>query len=172
MRTGQKPEDFKRIIPLLHHLLTIRQYQGLSDVIDLGVHGVNATVWYQYLLDSDCAAQGISLKVDTHTNKYMLSLSHDESWPENRHWLSETDMVCDQYMGTTRQLESRSTKTLEIPVWIKDATQTTHTHYRCAGQKQAVESVNCSPEGRTILVNLPTGTGKSFVFEFAPTLPR
>ncbi|GAB6179918.1 hypothetical protein JCM14036_12370 [Desulfotomaculum defluvii] len=35
------------------------------------------------------------------------------------------------------------------------------THYRCAGQREAVRAVLAAPLGATLLVNLPTGAGKS-----------
>jgi ATP-dependent DNA helicase RecQ len=38
-----------------------------------------------------------------------------------------------------------------------------YTHYTSVGQQQAVRTVLTSPQDKTLLVNLPTGAGKTFV---------
>ncbi len=39
----------------------------------------------------------------------------------------------------------------------------TYHHYTCAGQQAAVRAVLTSPQDKTLIVNLPTGAGKTFV---------
>lgn len=44
------------------------------------------------------------------------------------------------------------------------------TTYRCSAQRQAVRAAMAAPAGSTLLVNLPTGAGKSLVAHLAPLL--
>ncbi len=45
-----------------------------------------------------------------------------------------------------------------------------HSSYRCETQKAALRAVATMPEGATLMVSMPTGTGKSLLFQAAPSL--
>lgn len=47
-----------------------------------------------------------------------------------------------------------------------------HTDYRCETQKAALRAVATMPPGATLMVSMPTGTGKSLLFQTAPQLWR
>ena len=58
-----------------------------------------------------------------------------------------------------RFLESPPLDTI-LPAVLNDPR---YTHYTSVGQQQAVRTVLTSPQDKTLLVNLPTGAGKTFV---------
>jgi ATP-dependent DNA helicase RecQ len=45
-----------------------------------------------------------------------------------------------------------------------------HQEYRCETQKAALRAVATMPPGATLMVSMPTGTGKSLLFQTAPSL--
>ncbi|UUL82540.1 helicase-related protein [Sphingomonas qomolangmaensis] len=45
-----------------------------------------------------------------------------------------------------------------------------HQEYRCETQKAALRAVATMPPGATLMVSMPTGTGKSLLFQSAPSL--
>lgn len=45
-----------------------------------------------------------------------------------------------------------------------------HQEYRCETQKAALRAVATMPPGATLMVSMPTGTGKSLLFQAAPSL--
>lgn len=47
-----------------------------------------------------------------------------------------------------------------------------HKHYRAPTQKAAVRALATMPAGSTLLATLPTGAGKSLLFQLAPSLAR
>jgi len=154
-------------IPLLYDLLQRSAKLGYGQVIDLGdaksdqwvKDGENSNDYYEY-----------NIKILRNSDKpkeFILTLTEQTVLPG---WLSNTDIFIHQYKGTSKQLTSIDS----IPIYpaVKIQTQTKFSEYRCTGQKQAVEAAICAPYGSTLIVNLPTGTGKSFVFEsFAKVHP-
>jgi superfamily II DNA/RNA helicase len=100
---------------------------------------------------SDWARHGIrSLSVD----EGELDLIAEEWRPD---WLTagESGVFADAFADSVVRVHASC---LADP-FITDATG--HTHYSCPGQREAVRAAFLMPPGSTLLVNLPTGSGKS-----------
>ncbi len=82
------------------------------------------------------------------------------SMPWRPDWLpqsSQFDLLEDVYVGK----ECRPSISVPIDPCVKDATG--FNSYSSAGQRESVRGAFFAPEGSTLVINLPTGSGKSLV---------
>jgi superfamily II DNA/RNA helicase len=73
------------------------------------------------------------------------------------------------YPGREVGLRRRTPTWIQADPFVSDLSGGAFTHYASPGQKQAVRCAMSAPPGATVLVNLPTGEGKSIV-AFLPIL--
>lgn len=76
----------------------------------------------------------------------------------------ETDVFADVFAGRTVRIPSERA----IDPCIREATG--YGSYVCPGQREAVRSLLYMPAGSTLIVNLPTGSGKTLVGQLPPLL--
>ena len=94
-----------------------------------------------------------------------------EPCPWRPDWLCATpDSQVDVFaLEHQARVVARTDARLPIDPFIRDVTG--FDHYVCPGQREALLSALLMPEGNTLIVNLPTGSGKSLVAQ-APMLVR
>jgi ATP-dependent DNA helicase RecQ len=90
-----------------------------------------------------------------------------EAEPFSPDWLVESDRPVFEHAFAERPVRLDWRK--PIDPFLADASG--FDHYTSPGQREAVRSAFLMPAGETLVVSLPTGSGKSFVAQ-APTLTR
>jgi ATP-dependent DNA helicase RecQ len=90
-----------------------------------------------------------------------------ESKPFEPAWLVESDRPMFEHAFAERSVRLDWRK--PIDPFLAEASG--FDHYTCPGQREAVRSAFLMPAGGTLIVSLPTGSGKSFVAQ-APVLTR
>ncbi len=90
-----------------------------------------------------------------------------EAEPYAPDWLSDSDRPI--YEDAFAEREVRLDWRRPIDPFLADAS--TFKHYMSPGQREAVRSAFLMPEGETLIVSLPTGSGKSFIAQ-APSLVK
>lgn len=139
-------------IVLIRQLLSIRDNQGLR--VPTSVGWPDSTIWEKYSFSVIEIAGQI--------------LVEPKPWiPEwlNCHKESNHDLFQAEFSSVMVR------KSAEVPMdpFLTDACN--YDTYVCPGQREAVRSLLFMPAGETIIVNLPTGAGKSLV-GLAPVLFR
>ncbi|WP_082796914.1 protein DpdF [Sphingopyxis granuli] len=143
------------LIALLRHVLR-RESQRSGSTTHLRVPTSSdwpqAQLWRQY---------GIRL----HSEQSGFGLIDAQPWrPE---WLASSDQpVFEEIFAETNV---RNDRQREIDPFLGEASG--FSHYVSPGQREAVRSALVLPPGETLIVGLPTGSGKSFVAQ-APVLAR
>lgn len=123
------------------------------------------------------------------TDQY-LTVPAAEPWPTTQHW---QDASCtaraagdhlvvraepfhptwaaghDVFDAATEAHRRRADDRTAADPFLADVLGPAFTHYSSPGQRQAIRTVLCAADSATIVVNLPTGTGKSAV-AIAPAL--
>lgn len=90
-----------------------------------------------------------------------------EALPWSPVWMEEQDLPVFEMAFAERKV--RIDRQRPIDPFLKEAAG--FDHYTSAGQREAVRSAFLLPAGHTLIVGLPTGSGKSFVAQ-APVLVR
>lgn len=90
-----------------------------------------------------------------------------EAEPFSPDWLDDSDRPLFEHAFCERQVRLDWRK--PIDPFLADASG--FDHYTSPGQREAVRSAFLMPAGETLIVSLPTGSGKSFVAQ-APVLTR
>lgn len=139
--------------PLVRHLLLRESAQaGLSRElrVPVGADWPTASEWQQH---------GVSA-LPVNTSAFLLSA---QAW--NPTWLdaSTKGVFADAFSSTTVREDGRCA----ADPFIEDVTG--FKHYSSPGQREAIRGSFLIPPGDTLIVNLPTGSGKSLV-GYAPSL--
>ena len=87
--------------------------------------------------------------------------------PWNPNWINDPDGLGVD-TGSMRQGQGRLTDTIPADPFVTEVVK--FENYRTQGQRQAVRSALLTPPGSTLLVSLPTGDGKSLIFQLASQL--
>jgi ATP-dependent DNA helicase RecQ len=144
---GEEP-SFPNLAALLRQVLLMRFYAGSPSKLRV----VRRSSWPNRV---DWSSFGFNCA--EHENGYLI---HPQPW--NSSWLNPsapetTDIFADCFaMSVVR-------RNAEVPMdpFLKEATG--YESYVCPGQREAVLSLLFMPAGSTIIVNLPTGAGKTLV---------
>ena len=138
---------------LLRQLLMIRQNQGAGSKIRLNEEAIEwggPHFWAKSLLEVAPSTQNHQIIIQP------------KNW--NPDWLNcyekdDVDIFNDIYKGT------KIRKNINPIIDPCLGEKTKYTHYTSPGQAEAVRSVMFMPEGSTLIVNLPTGSGKTLVIQ-------
>ncbi|QEQ57705.1 protein DpdF [Chlorobium phaeovibrioides] len=150
----EKVLDKVDLQPLIRHWL-MREFVVSSDSV-LKVPAV--TGWPDI---KEWESYGITAKSTDSGEFYLISAK-----PWTPQWLcsdNDKDIFRDIYLGKLVREDSRCA----ADPFIKAAAGIEQ--YSCPGQREAIRAAFLIPEGETLIVNLPTGSGKSLV-GYAPAL--
>ena len=138
---------------LLRQLLLVRRSRGLGSKIRLDKEAVQwggVSFWKKSLLEVAPSAQQNQIIVQP------------KNW--NPDWLNcyENNDV-DEFNDVNKEQKQRKNVNTIIDPCVGE--KTTYTQYTSPGQAEAVRSMMFMPEGSTLIVNLPTGSGKTLVIQ-------
>ena len=74
---------------------------------------------------------------------------------------SDKELVEDPFEEVFAGMVCRKDNRIEADPFIKEVTG--YSHYTCPGQREAIRGALLMPQGSTLVVNLPTGSGKTLV---------
>lgn len=120
----------------------------------------------------DLRTHGITLTPDERSSlvRFGLALTNEET---TLRIVYEDDLPSLRGLSSALILDSRSRQTFEAA--SPDAVLlrlTKHTHYCTAAQKSAVRALLTQPAGSGLMVSMPTGSGKSLLFQIAAKFER
>jgi ATP-dependent DNA helicase RecQ len=120
----------------------------------------------------DLRAHAITLTPDERSSlvRFGLALTNEET---TLRIVYEEDLLGLEGLSSALVLDSRSRQTFEAA--SPDAVLlrlTKYTHYRTAAQKAAVRALLTQPAGSGLMVSMPTGSGKSLLFQIAAKFER
>ena len=147
-------ESAPDFITLIRQLLTVRINKGRSASLRIPAYSgwPNATIWNKYCLNVT--------KIEDHL------IIEPKPWMPK--WLgSNTESDHDIFEPEFSDLMVRQSAHVPMDPFLTKACG--YNTYICPGQREAVRSLLFMPSGSTLIVNLPTGSGKSLVGE-TPTL--
>lgn len=120
----------------------------------------------------DLAAESIALSFGEHADfdRFGLALTGDGSVLRI---VDEEDLPALKGLSTALVLDSRPRQVFDVA--SPDAVLlrlTEHLNYRTAAQKAAVRALLTQPAGSGLMVSMPTGSGKSLLFQIAANFER
>jgi ATP-dependent DNA helicase RecQ len=120
----------------------------------------------------DLAAESITVNSEERADfdRFGLALTGDGSVLRI---VDEEDLPALKGLSTALVLDSRPRQVFEAA--SPDAVLlrlTTHLYYRTAAQKAAVRALLTQPAGSGLMVSMPTGSGKSLLFQIAANFER
>ena len=139
--------DKRDLIPLIRQILLVES-NNKNQVIRLLFPG--QTPWPKIV---DWNQSGV-IAIESNNGDLLLSAN---AWHPN--WLdeSESGVFSDAFSNRVVRTDGRC----PIDPFVEDATG--NQHYLSPGQRESVRAAFLIPEGETLIVNLPTGSGKSLV---------
>jgi superfamily II DNA helicase RecQ len=134
-------------IPLIRQILLVES-NNKNQVVRLLFPG--QTPWPKI---EDWNQSGV-IAIESNNGDLLLSAN-----PWNPNWLdeSESGVFADAFSNRVVRTDGRC----PIDPFVEDATG--NQHYLSPGQRESVRAAFLIPEGETLIVNLPTGSGKSLV---------